>query len=188
MLLPIQLYPQSQFWAVKINHIRPNTKLSAKFYIFHLSRFQHSPHSSFCACTTSSQLTPQNFLLCSINQEVSIFMWKTILHSILPNPLRPSCSSPYEQGDKFTFFAPLFIGELSAMLTEGFPFFSAPLRGAVSPLTEPSYLISLPCSALPSNGNKPNSSASIRSVTWRKSSGLLPNLIVSPSIISNLPL
>ena len=127
MLLPIQLYPQSQFWAVKINHIRPNTKLSAKFYIFHLSRFQHSPHSSFCACTTSSQLTPQNFLLCSINQEVSIFMWKTILHRILPNPLRPSCSSPYEQGDKFTFSAPLFIGELSAMLTEGFPFFSAPL-------------------------------------------------------------
>ena len=170
MLLPIQLYPQSQFWAIKINHIRPNTKLSAKFYIFHLSRFQHSPHSSFCACTTSSQLTPQNFLLCSINQEVSIFMWKTILHSILPNPLRPSCSSPYEQGDKFTFSAPLFIGELSAMLTE------------------PSYLISLPCSALPSNGNNPNNSASIRSVTWRKSSGLLPNLIVSPSMISNLPL
>ena len=48
--------------------------------------------------------------------------------------------------------------------------------------------ISLPVWASDSKGKRPNSSASIRSVTQRKSSGLSPNLILSPSTISNLPL
>ena len=56
------------------------------------------------------------------------------------------------------------------------------------PMAFASFQISLPVFSSASKGKSPKSSASIWSVTQRKSSGLSPNLQVSPSIMSSLPL